>query len=95
MSDTGWLKKAILGAAMFFLASSSAWADVYVHGYYRGDGAYVQPYVRSNPDGNPDNNWSYPGNVNPYTGRVATGGAAMRRGPAAMGAVSMLERTMV
>ena len=42
-------------------------------GYYRKDGTYVRPHVRSNPDGNPYNNWSYPGNVNPYTGKVATG----------------------
>ena len=48
-------------------------AQVRVKGYYRKDGAYVRPHVRSNPDGNPYNNWSYPGNVNPYTGKVATG----------------------
>ncbi|HLK12364.1 MAG TPA: hypothetical protein VKW76_13375 [Candidatus Binatia bacterium] len=75
MGDARWLKKAMLGAAMLCVASSSAWADVYVHGYYRGNGTYVQPYVRSDPDGNPYNNWSYPGNVNPYTGRVAPGNA--------------------
>lgn len=27
-----------------------------VDGYYRSDGTYVQPYIRSNPDGNPYNN---------------------------------------
>lgn len=48
-------------------------AQVHVKGYYRKDGTYVRPHVRSNPDGNPYNNWSYPGNVNPYTGKVATG----------------------
>lgn len=48
-------------------------AQVRVKGYYRKDGTYVRPHVRSNPDGNPYNNWSYPGNVNPYTGKVATG----------------------
>ncbi len=46
---------------------------VRVKGYYRKDGTYVQPHYRSNPDGNPYNNWSYPGNVNPYTGKVAPG----------------------
>jgi len=49
------------------------YAQVRVKGYYRKDGTYVRPHVRSNPDGNPYNNWSYPGNVNPYTGKVATG----------------------
>ena len=28
-------------------------ADEYVHGYYRSNGTYVQPYFRSDPDGNP------------------------------------------
>ncbi len=27
-----------------------------VDGYYRSDGTYVEPYIRSNPDGNPSNN---------------------------------------
>ncbi|WP_420150234.1 peptidoglycan-binding domain-containing protein [Spirosoma sp.] len=48
-------------------------AQVHVRGYYRSNGTYVQPHYRSNPDGNPYNNWSYPGNTNPYTGKVATG----------------------
>lgn len=48
-------------------------AAVRVRGYYRKDGTYVQPHYRSNPDGNPYNNWSFPGNVNPYTGKVAPG----------------------
>ena len=73
MRKLTWLKTALFGAAMLFVAASSAWADVYVHGYHRGDGTYVQPHFRSNPDGNPYNNWSFPGNVNPYTGHVAPG----------------------
>ena len=48
-------------------------AAVRVKGYYRKDGTYVKPHYRSNPDGNPYNNWSFPGNVNPYTGKVAPG----------------------
>jgi hypothetical protein len=48
-------------------------AVVSVKGYYRKDGTYVQPHYRSNPDGNPYNNWSFPGNTNPYTGETATG----------------------
>lgn len=47
--------------------------DVYVNGYQRRDGTYVQPHMRSAPDGNPYNNYSYPGNTNPYTGKVAPG----------------------
>lgn len=48
-------------------------AQVKVRGYYRKDGTYVKPHYRSNPDGNPYNNLSYPGNTNPYTGKTATG----------------------
>jgi hypothetical protein len=48
-------------------------AQVQVKGYYRKNGTYVQPHVRSNPDGNPYNNYSFPGNTNPYTGKTATG----------------------
>ena len=48
-------------------------ADVWVSGYYRKDGTYVMGHWRSSPDGNPYNNWSFPGNINPYIGKVATG----------------------
>lgn len=51
------------------LISSIALADVYVNGYYKSNGTYVEPYYRSNPDGNQYNNWSTKGNVNPYTGQ--------------------------
>ncbi len=54
------------------VTASPAWAG-YVRGYIRRDGTYVQPYYRSEPDGNPYNNYSFPGNYNPYTGRIATG----------------------
>jgi hypothetical protein len=46
--------------------------SVRVKGYFRKDGTYVQPHYRSAPDGIKSNNWSYCGNVNPYTGEVGT-----------------------
>jgi len=52
--------------------SGIASADVFVNGYTRSDGTYVQPYYRSNPDGNIYNNWSTKGNYNPYTGKPGT-----------------------
>jgi hypothetical protein len=57
-------------AAIFalFTAASPALADQYVHGYTRSDGTYVQGHYRSSPDGTVTNNYSYEGNVNPYTG---------------------------
>ena len=56
-----------------FLTVGDVDAAVRVKGYYRKDGTYVQPHYRSNPDGNPYNNWSFPGNINPFTGKVAPG----------------------
>lgn len=46
--------------------------DIYVHGYTRRDGTYVQPHYRTAPDNTTRNNYSYRGNVNPYTGEVGT-----------------------
>lgn len=48
-------------------------AQVKVNGYYRSNGTYVQPHYRSSPDGNPYNNYSFPGNINPYTLERAQG----------------------
>jgi hypothetical protein len=47
-------------------------ADEYVSGYYRSNGTYVQPYMRSSPDNSVFNNYSYEGNLNPYTGQVGS-----------------------
>jgi hypothetical protein len=44
----------------------------YQRGYTRRDGTYVAPHMRTRPDGNPWNNYSTRGNVNPYTGRGGT-----------------------
>jgi hypothetical protein len=56
-----------------YLFSYSCFSQVRVRGYFRKNGTYVQPHYRSLPDGNPYNNYSYPGNINPYTGKVAPG----------------------
>lgn len=61
----------LLTFCMFF--ALNVFSQVHVNGYYRSNGTYVQPHYRSSPDGNPYNNYSFPGNVNPYTGKVATG----------------------
>jgi hypothetical protein len=67
------MKKTIFLAGALILGwLSVAAAQVRVKPYTRKDGTQVQGYYRSNPDGNPYNNWSYPGNVNPYTGKEAT-----------------------
>jgi hypothetical protein len=59
-----------LGAGLLL---GTADAQTRVEGYFRRDGTYVQPHYRSTPDRNPYNNWSFPGNMNPYTGELATG----------------------
>ena len=48
--------------------------DFSVRGHVRKDGTYVQPHMRSAPDGNFNNNWSTYGNTNPYTGKDGTKG---------------------
>jgi hypothetical protein len=60
----------VLAAAVLLPSMTSA--QVYVHGYYKSNGTYVAPHYRSAPDGNPYNNWSTVGNVNPYTGQEGT-----------------------
>lgn len=49
-----------------------AFADTSVNGYFKKNGTYVQPHMRSSPDGYAGNNWSTRGNVNPYTGARGT-----------------------
>jgi len=58
--------------AIICVTSITANADVYVRGYVRSNGTYVQPHYRSNPDGNFHNNWSTYPNVNPHTGSIGT-----------------------
>ena len=63
----------VMTLVLMFSMVTISFAKVSVKGYFRKDGTYVQPYVRTNPDGNPYNNYSYPGNYNPNTGEI-TGG---------------------
>ena len=58
----------VLTVTSFAASMATVNADTYVNGYRRSDGTYVQPHHRSNRDGNPYNNYSHRGNVNPYTG---------------------------
>jgi hypothetical protein len=68
------MKKAgLLALALVLGWLTVAQAQVWVDPYVRKDGTYVGGHYRSRPDNNPNNNWSYPGNVNPYTGRQGTG----------------------
>lgn len=53
---------------MLLTIASSALSDQLVGGYFRQDGTYVEPYVRSSPNQARSDNYSSQGNVNPYTG---------------------------
>jgi hypothetical protein len=64
------MKKLIVLLAL--IATAALARDVYVHPYVRSDGTYVQGHYRTAPDGNPFNNYSTQGNVNPYTGQPGT-----------------------
>jgi hypothetical protein len=63
----------LLTVALIFGWLSIVQAQVWFEPYTRKDGTSVGGHYRSNPDGNLYNNWSYPGNANPYTGKQATG----------------------
>lgn len=70
------MKKIITGlllASTFFLGAINIASAGYVNGYYRSNGTYVNGYYRTSPDGNPYNNYSYPGNYNPNTGSITSG----------------------
>jgi hypothetical protein len=47
-------------------------AQVYVPGYVRSDGVYVQGHVRSAPNSTTLDNYSTKGNINPYNGKRGT-----------------------
>lgn len=59
----------IIGALMIIGTAGIAEADVWVNGYYKNNGTYVQPHYRSNANSSRLDNWSTRGNVNPYTGQ--------------------------
>lgn len=63
------MKKIVSALIMMLtmLSMTSVFAsDVWVNGYHRNDGTYVEGHHRSSPDNRKDNNYNYPGNKNPY-----------------------------
>lgn len=58
--------------AVLFAMPFSADAQVSVKGYYKSNGTYVQPHMRSAPNNTTADNWSTIGNINPYTGEKGT-----------------------
>ncbi|BAU37858.1 hypothetical protein APT_00776 [Acetobacter pasteurianus NBRC 101655] len=67
------MKRILVGLCTLTLPiHAEAVGSHYVHGYFRKNGTYVSPHYQTNPDGNPYNNWSTRGNINPYTGKLGT-----------------------
>ena len=54
--------------SLFLLFPTLAGADQYVSPHFRSNGAYVEGYYRSSPNGTTLDNYSHQGNINPYTG---------------------------
>ena len=40
-----------------------------IRGYYKKNGTYVKPHYRSRPNKRQRDNYSFDGNINPYTGK--------------------------
>jgi len=66
----------VFAASSLFLGIVNVVEAGYVSGYYRSNGTYVSGYYRTEADGNPYNNYSYPGNYNPNTGSITGGSPA-------------------
>ena|SRR6266850_6547550 len=77
-----WLLVTVVLVAPAALAFAG---DVSVNGYFRRDGTYVQPQMRSAPDSSDNNNWLTSLNVNPYTGKQGTNPPRLFDGPASSG----------
>ena len=56
------------------VAEAACYGSTYVRGYFKSNGTYVSGHYRTCPDSSPYNNYSFPGNYNPNSGRI-TGGS--------------------
>jgi len=69
------MKKSIILVATVILGIGKdlhAQSYSYVNSYSRADGSYVNGHYRTIADGYSGNNWTYAGNINPFTGKVGT-----------------------
>jgi hypothetical protein len=64
------IKIFVLLSLLFLFALTFNANALWVRGYFRSDGTYVHSYYRSNPNNTPVDNYSFKGNINPYTGKV-------------------------
>ena len=67
------MKKLFFTIALAFIAKFSfGQSHVYVRGYYKDNGTFVQPHYRTTQNNTVYDNWSTYPNVNPYTGNIGT-----------------------
>ena len=67
------MKKLFLSLTLAIVAQFSfGQSTVYVNGYYRSNGTYVQGHYRTAPNNTVYDNYSTYPNVNPYTGQTGT-----------------------
>lgn len=59
----------IVFISIFNFATLFAQSDVYVNGYFKNNGTYVQPHFKTAPNSSMFDNYSTKGNYNPYTGK--------------------------
>lgn len=64
-------KKVLLFVIALVLVSTSCFAE-WVNGYSRSNGTYVNGYNRSDRNDTVQDNYSYKGNQNPYTGSTGS-----------------------
>lgn len=65
------MKTLILIVAILFHLTSNG--QVKVKGYTKSNSTYVAPHMRSSPNSTLTDNYSYPGNTNPYREKTAKG----------------------
>ena len=63
------MKKYILLSLLFLFLLNLSFSQVYVNGYLKKNGTYVEPHYRTEPNHTILDNWSTKGNINPYTGK--------------------------
>lgn len=66
-----WITTALLAVTLLGYVGQ-AMSQVRVKGYFKKDGTYVAPHVRSSPNSTSSDNYSTKGNYNPYTGEKGT-----------------------
>jgi hypothetical protein len=66
--------KKLIFLIVFFLTTTLSFAQsqVWVNGYYRSNGTYVQGHYRTEKNQTVNDNWTTRGNVNPHTGKAGT-----------------------